>query len=154
MLTFHSKCVVVAVLALALPSLQRRLSVMDIQNLVDQLGDEILTHQGLNAASSVIDNIHDLDKNRVEDFDDDEIPHPKGIHNWASMLKLGQVSGVAVNPDDEPVVFHRGSVVWDGRSVGTKNTSIIDIASFTGAYVCSKELRSELPYARSHAHPQ
>ena len=66
---------------------------------------------------------------------DDEIPHPVTkcivhnsatfrisyrtlctfqvkLHNWASHLRPGQISGVAINPNDEPVIFHRGNVEW------------------------------------------
>jgi peptidylamidoglycolate lyase len=29
---------------------------------------------------------------------------------------MRQVSAVSTNPDDDPVVFHRGPIVWDGNS--------------------------------------
>lgn len=43
---------------------------------------------------------------------------PKAVANWpAKALKdLGQVSGVAVNSDLQPVIFHRVDRVWDEHS--------------------------------------
>ena len=32
-----------------------------------------------------------------------------------------QVSAVDVNRNDDPVVFHRGPVVWNGKSFDSKN---------------------------------
>ena len=82
--------------------------------------------------------VHELEE-EVEDDAlnevDDDVPHPVKntseeaatigrndntrytfqvkLHNWASHLhRLGQISGVAINPNDEPVVFHRGNVEW------------------------------------------
>ncbi len=45
----------------------RSLSFNDIQNFVDQLGDEILTHQSLGSASSGASGIHNL-----EHFDEEQ----------------------------------------------------------------------------------
>ena len=36
-------------------------------------------------------------------------------------MVLGQVSAVDVNLDDNPVIFHRGPVTWDGSSFGLDN---------------------------------
>ena len=33
---------------------------------------------------------------------------PVEIHGWGDGLKLGQVSAVDVNEDDDPVILHRG----------------------------------------------
>lgn len=42
---------------------------------------------------------------------------PKAVTNWpAKALQLGQVSGVAVNSDLQPVIFHRSDRVWDEHS--------------------------------------
>jgi peptidylamidoglycolate lyase len=38
------------------------------------------------------------------------------INNWASDLNVGQIGGVAVNPSDQPVIFHRGPVEWNAKS--------------------------------------
>ena len=35
--------------------------------------------------------------------------------------KMFQVSAVDVNQDGDPVVFHRGPVVWNGKSFDSKN---------------------------------
>ena len=40
-------------------------------------------------------------------------PHPQKVHNFARGLDVGQVSAVAVNPNDQPVIFHRGPTVWN-----------------------------------------
>ncbi|XP_018325193.2 peptidyl-alpha-hydroxyglycine alpha-amidating lyase 2 [Agrilus planipennis] len=38
---------------------------------------------------------------------------PKAVKNWPdSQLKLGQVSGVAVNSKNQPVIFHRADRIW------------------------------------------
>jgi peptidylamidoglycolate lyase len=111
----------VACVSVLMQAQARQLGIMDLQTLVDQLGDEILTHPGLNPAADAAGNgaqgSHNLHEN--EDMepemgkdDDEDVPHPIKVHNWGSDLNVGQVAGIAVNPNDEPVIFHRGSVVW------------------------------------------
>lgn len=40
-------------------------------------------------------------------------PRPKEIKSWpASALRVGQITAVAINPDGNPVIFHRGERVW------------------------------------------
>jgi hypothetical protein len=34
------------------------------------------------------------------------------VNNWAPDLKVGQISAVAVNNKDQPVIFQRGPVEW------------------------------------------
>ena len=46
---------------------------------------------------------------------------PIEVHGWGGSLKLGQVSAVDVNLDNDPVIFHRGPVIWDGASFGLNN---------------------------------
>ena len=43
------------------------------------------------------------------------------VHGWDDNLNLGQVTAVDVNLDDDPVIFQRGSVVWDASSFGFDN---------------------------------
>ncbi len=108
--------------------LDRSLGIQDIQDMFDHLGDEILTHGSLGGASSNVQgagNVHDvsLDRSEVEggaqeeeeEEDREDVPHPSLVNNWGSGLKVGQVAGVAVGPDDNPVVFHRGCHKWDGK---------------------------------------
>lgn len=47
---------------------------------------------------------------------EDDVPHPVKVNNWANGLKVGQVAGVSVNPDDHPVIFHRGPVEWNAKT--------------------------------------
>lgn len=49
------------------------------------------------------------------------VGHPVELHGWGDNLHLGQVSGVSVNLEDDPVVLHRGPVVWDGTSFDPHN---------------------------------
>ncbi|KAM9329356.1 peptidyl-glycine alpha-amidating monooxygenase [Gastrophryne carolinensis] len=48
--------------------------------------------------------------------------HPGGVHleeavDWPGLkLKLGQVSGLALDPNNNLVIFHRGNHVWDENS--------------------------------------
>ncbi|XP_075693057.1 peptidyl-glycine alpha-amidating monooxygenase isoform X1 [Rhinoderma darwinii] len=52
--------------------------------------------------------------------------HPGGYHfeevvDWPGVnLKIGQVSGLALDPDNNLVIFHRGDHVWDGNSFDRK----------------------------------
>jgi len=91
-------------LCLVSSSHQRSLSVLDLKSIIDRLGDEFLTHHSLRpqAASGQAD----------------QIPHPLKVNNFAAGLDVGQVSAVAVNPNDQPVIFHRGHVVWDANTFG------------------------------------
>ena len=81
----------------------------------------------LGEARSFIDYDQDLsgwnedeDDDIRADFEDAEIPHPVGIYNWGSRLHLGQVSGVAVNTRDEPVIFQRGCHLWGPKTFNDK----------------------------------
>ena len=41
---------------------------------------------------------------------------PIEVLNWPSSdVQFGQITGVAVNPNGDPVIFHRGSVRWEGK---------------------------------------
>ena len=46
---------------------------------------------------------------------------PIEVHGWDDNLKVGQVSAVDVNQDNDPVIFQRGPVVWDASSFGLNN---------------------------------
>jgi hypothetical protein len=73
---------------------------MDLKSLIDRFGDEFLTHAALKPQKP------------VEDRQDD-VPHPLRVNNWGQGLDVGQISAVSVNPADQPVIFHRGHIVWD-----------------------------------------
>jgi len=84
-------------------SLQRSLSILDIKGIIDRLGDEFLSHSSIGP--------------QIPNGQDD-IPHPVKVNNYATNLDVGQVSAVSINPADQPVIFHRGRVVWDQNSFG------------------------------------
>jgi len=90
-------------LALCGVSHQKPIGLLDFKGLLDRLGDEFLTHHGLAPQKSTFQ---------------DDIPHPAKVNNFAANLEVGQVSAVAVNPNDQPVIFHRGHVVWDQNTFG------------------------------------
>lgn len=98
----------ICVLGLISPSFQRSLSILDLKSLIDRLGDEFLssTHQGLSASSEASSSASN------------DIPHPMKVNNFAAGLDVGQVSAISVNPNDQPVIFHRGHVVWDANTFG------------------------------------
>ena len=50
---------------------------------------------------------------------DEDVPHPLKVNNFAADLDVGQVSAVAVNPNDQPVIFHRGHVTWNANTFGS-----------------------------------
>jgi len=112
-----------------------------LQSLVDTLGDEILTHPGLRPMNQEVPTgVHELEE-EVEDDAlnevDDDVPHPVKLHNWASHLhRLGQISGVAINPNDEPVVFHRGNVEW-GPHTFDKNFQLVDRTPIPNVTICT-----------------
>ena len=80
------------------PSVQKSLSILDLKSIIDKLGDEFLNHESLTPQVAA---------------NQDEVPHPQKVHNFARGLDVGQVSAVAVNPNDQPVIFHRGPTVWN-----------------------------------------
>ncbi|XP_023329830.1 peptidyl-alpha-hydroxyglycine alpha-amidating lyase 2 isoform X2 [Eurytemora carolleeae] len=107
-------------------------SVLDLAELVSEYEDEILgravgfTHQD------------------PEPQNGGEVGHPEEVHNWDTQLELGQVAGVTTDLNDDPVVFHRGPVVWDMNSFTPDNKlsgqdqppipvdTILTIDQFTG----------------------
>lgn len=47
----------------------------------------------------------------------DSPPKPKEVKNWPKTpLNVGQITAVAINPEGNPVIFHRGSRVWTEES--------------------------------------
>jgi len=94
----------VMALCLVQPSIQKSLSIMDLKGFIDRLGDEFLTH-------------HSLAPQKVKT--DEDVPHPLKVNNFASGLDVGQVSAVSVNPNDQPVIFHRDHVNWDANTFGS-----------------------------------
>ncbi|XP_078252553.1 peptidyl-glycine alpha-amidating monooxygenase B isoform X3 [Rhinoraja longicauda] len=52
----------------------------------------------------------------------DQVPHMEEVVNWpGGELKLGQVSGVALDSKNNLVIFHRGNHVWDENSFDRKH---------------------------------
>lgn len=44
----------------------------------------------------------------------EELAHPEEVVGWPlEEYDLGQISGVDVDKSGNPVIFHRGTVVWD-----------------------------------------
>jgi len=51
-----------------------------------------------------------------------EVYHPEEIEGWPlEEYDLGQISGVDVDNSGNPVIFHRGTVVWDAGSFNESN---------------------------------
>merc|ERR1711962_1180894 len=82
---------------------------LDLAALVRQYEDQVLGRQVA------------LGEDEEAPEDPGAVGQPVEVHGWDSGLKLGQVSAVDVNQNDDPVVFHRGSVVWNGKSFDSKN---------------------------------
>lgn len=85
-------------------------SLNDIAQFVDHMEDDLIGHD-----APVIDKALEED-----------VPHPVKINNWAHGLKVGQIGGVAVNPADQPVVFHRGPVEWNALSFNFKTNNLAE----------------------------
>jgi len=91
----------------------------------DDAIDEILTHENLNSAAGsngaeVVNVAMPFgDEERMMNLEEQygDVPHPTLINNWGSDLDeaLGQVGGVAITPEDDPIVFHRGCHKWDEK---------------------------------------
>jgi len=82
---------------------------LDLAALVRQYEDQVLGRQVA------------LGEDEEAPEDPGAVGQPVEVHGWDSGLKLGQVSAVDVNQNDDPVVFHRGPVVWNGKSFDSKN---------------------------------
>ncbi|KAK7085482.1 hypothetical protein SK128_021970 [Halocaridina rubra] len=57
--------------------------------------------------------IRNLLHNNGEQLGVHRVSHPREVRGWGLKLKLGQVAGVAVDPEGRPVVFHRATRTWD-----------------------------------------
>merc|ERR1712107_21917 len=82
---------------------------LDLAALVRQYEDQVLGRQVA------------LGEDEEAPEDPGAVGQPVEVHGWDSGLKLGQVSAVDVDQNDDPVVFHRGPVVWNGKSFDSKN---------------------------------
>ena len=65
-------------LCLISPSIQKALSILDLKGVIDRLGDEFLSRHSLSPQASP---------------QDDDIPHPLKVNNFAAGLDVGQISG-------------------------------------------------------------
>lgn len=56
-----------------------------------------------------------IDNKEVDEYVPKNKPEvPQEVPNWPEKeLNLGQISGVSVNSQGQPVIFHRGRRVWD-----------------------------------------
>jgi len=89
-------------------------AVMDLVNLVHRYEDEIL---GRKVGLPGIRSQNDVE----EENEQNNVGRPIEVHGWDDNLKLGQVSAVDVNLDDDPVIFQRGPVSWNAKSFDLKN---------------------------------
>ncbi|CAG7730243.1 unnamed protein product [Allacma fusca] len=68
------------------------------------------------------ENVRALLKRQFDEKIADELSHPEEIEGWPlEEYDLGQISGVDVDTSGNPVVFHRGTVVWDAGSFNDSN---------------------------------
>ena len=97
-------------LLLALLPIIHGAAVLDLINLFHQYEDDILGRgQGVNPGPQ-------------ETYEEEvEAGKPIEVHGWDDGLKLGQVSAVDVDVNDDPVIFQRGPVVWDAKSFNSEN---------------------------------
>jgi len=93
-------------------------AVLDLVNLVHQYED------GLLGGGVGYTGFTDVRKTEEINKKTTDIGHPVEVHGWDDNLKLGQVSAVDVNLDDDPVIFQRGPVVWDDKSFNYNNVLI------------------------------
>jgi len=94
---------------LVLPQQQADGAALDLAALVRQYEDQVLGRQVA------------LGEDEEAPEDPGAVGQPVEVHGWDTGLSLGQVSAVDVNQDGDPVVFHRGPVVWNGKSFDAKN---------------------------------
>merc|ERR1712241_1583882 len=94
---------------LVLPQQHVQGAALDLAALVRQYEDQVLGRQVA------------LGEDEEAPEDPGAVGQPVEVHGWDSGLKLGQVSAVDVDQNDDPVVFHRGPVVWNGKSFDSKN---------------------------------
>jgi len=110
-----------------------QLSMQGAQSLLLLLGVLVLLEQQVDGAAldlaALVRQYEDQVLGRQVALGEDEeapedlgaVGQPVEVHGWDAGLSLGQVSAVDVNQDGDPVVFHRGPVVWNGKSFDSKN---------------------------------
>ncbi|XP_016160587.1 PREDICTED: peptidyl-glycine alpha-amidating monooxygenase isoform X5 [Ficedula albicollis] len=83
----------------------------------DKKEEEILDHETKDSDASYF--LQQAKKEEAEILDQDF--HIAEAVEWPGLdLKLGQVSGLALDPENNLVVFHRGDHVWDENSFDSK----------------------------------
>ena len=97
-------------LLLALLPIIHGAAVLDLINLFHQYEDDIIGRgQGVNPEPQ-------------ETYEEEVAAgKPIEVHGWDDGLKLGQVTAVDVDLNDDPVIFQRGPVVWDAQSFNSEN---------------------------------
>lgn len=97
-------------LLLALVPIIHGAAVLDLINLFHQYEDDIIGRgQGVNPEPQ-------------ETYEEEVAAgKPIEVHGWDDGLKVGQVTAVDVDLNDDPVIFQRGPVVWDAQSFNSEN---------------------------------
>ncbi|XP_017772312.1 PREDICTED: peptidyl-glycine alpha-amidating monooxygenase B-like [Nicrophorus vespilloides] len=68
----------------------------------------------VNQLLSLTNNRLQKQESSIEDQETYKPDTPVAVKNWPKdKLNLGQISGVAVNSDLQPVLFHRADRIWD-----------------------------------------
>ncbi|TMW50616.1 hypothetical protein DOY81_004305, partial [Sarcophaga bullata] len=72
---------------------------------------------------------HEISNNKVSNFDDKQhaatttyIPTPVLVENWpVNSHNFGQITAVSIDPQGNPVIFHRADRYWDANSFNGSN---------------------------------
>ena len=68
---------------------------------------------------------HEISNNKISNFDDKQqagsttyIPTPVLVENWpVNRHNFGQITAVSIDPQGNPVIFHRADRYWDAKYV-------------------------------------
>ncbi|CAL1679367.1 unnamed protein product [Lasius platythorax] len=75
--------------------------------------DEGFDGNNFNRVDADSEALYRLSQEQVPEFYNYAPLHPVENHSWRSPENVGEISGVAVDPSGNPVIFHRGDRTWN-----------------------------------------
>lgn len=86
---------------------------------------------------------HEISNNKISNVDDKQqvgsttyIPTPVLVENWpVNSHNFGQITAVSIDPQGNPVIFHRADRYWDAKFVNSYQAPNLTCSSILIFYI-------------------